>query len=495
MNIATVERECMIKLNELINELKVTSIVGNEEVEITGLEFDSRKVQEGALFVAVKGTVTDGHQFIDKAVNAGTVAVLCENIPEVQAEGVTYVKTENTAIALGQVASAFYGYPSQKMKLVGITGTNGKTTIASLLHQMVQDMGYKAGLISTITYKVGDSEYSSSHTTPDPITLNRLMKEMTETGCSYCFMEVSSHAIDQERIAGLDFDGAVFTNISHDHLDYHKTFSAYIKAKKQFFDRLKPEAFALSNIDDKNGLVMLQNTKAIKETYSLRSMATYKNKILESYFDGTLMSFDGKEVWTHFVGRFNAYNLLAVYGTALLLGFEQTEVLVEISKLKPVAGRFEVVRSTDEKFAIIDYAHTPDALENVLSTIAGIRTRNENLISIVGAGGDRDKTKRPEMAAITCKYSDKVILTSDNPRSEKPEDIIEDMKAGVDALCNKKTMVIVDRREAIKTAVMLARPGDIILIAGKGHETYQEVNGVRNHFDDKEEVQKAMGII
>ncbi|MDA3816256.1 MAG: UDP-N-acetylmuramoyl-L-alanyl-D-glutamate--2,6-diaminopimelate ligase [Prolixibacteraceae bacterium] len=485
----------MIKLNELTNELTVTEVVGNEEVEITGLEFDSREVGKGSLFVAVKGTNTDGHQYINKAVDAGAVAVLCEIIPDGKAEGITYIKTKDTAIALGRIASAFYGYPSQKMKLVGVTGTNGKTTIASLLHQMTLNMGHKAGLISTITYKVGENEYPSSHTTPDPLTLNRLMKEMADSGCAYCFMEVSSHAIHQKRIAGLDFDGAVFTNISHDHLDYHKTFDAYIKAKKYFFDELKPQAFALSNIDDKNGLVMLQNTKACKETYSLRSMATYKNKILESYFDGTLMAIDGKEVWTHFVGKFNAYNLLAVYGAALLLGFEQTEVLVEISKLKPVAGRFEVVRSTDEKFAIVDYAHTPDALDNVLSTIAGVRTRNENLICIVGAGGDRDKTKRPKMAALACKYGDKIILTSDNPRSEKPEDIIEDMKAGVDALSNKNTLVIVDRREAIKTAVMLALPGDIILIAGKGHETYQEVNGVRHHFDDKEEVQKAMGII
>ncbi|HKK80601.1 MAG TPA: UDP-N-acetylmuramoyl-L-alanyl-D-glutamate--2,6-diaminopimelate ligase, partial [Prolixibacteraceae bacterium] len=329
----------MIKLSELTNELTITNVVGNKEVDISGLEFDSREVQKGALFVAVRGTVTDGHQFIDKAVNAGAAAVLCEVIPDVQAEGVTYLKTENTAIALGHVASAFYGYPSRKMKLVGVTGTNGKTTIASLLHQMALNMGYKAGLISTITYKVDNNEYPSSHTTPDPLTLNRLMKEMADAGCLFCFMEVSSHAIHQERIAGLDFDGAVFTNISHDHLDYHKNFSAYIKAKKQFFDRLKPEAFALSNIDDKNGLVMLQNTEASKETYSLRSMATYKNKILESYFDGTLMAIDGKEVWTHFVGTFNAYNLLAVYGTAHLLGFEQTEILVEISKLEPVAGR------------------------------------------------------------------------------------------------------------------------------------------------------------
>ncbi len=485
----------MINLNELTNGFTVSEVVGNKEVEITGLEFDSRKVGKGSLFVAVRGTITDGHQFIKKAVEAGAIAVLCETLPDEITEGVTYMKTENTAVALGHVASAFYGYPSRRMKLVGVTGTNGKTTIASLLHQMIQNIGQKAGLISTITYKVGDIEYPSSHTTPDPLTLNRLMQEMADSGCDYCFMEVSSHAIDQERISGLDFDGAVFTNISHDHLDYHKTFSAYIKAKKQFFDRLKPEAFALSNVDDKNGLVMLQNTNAQKETYSLRSMATFKNKILESFFDGTLMAFDGKEVWTHFVGKFNAYNLLAVYGSALLLGFEQTAVLVEISKLKPVAGRFEVVRSPDEKFAIVDYAHTPDALENVLSTIAGVRTRNENLICIVGAGGDRDKTKRPEMAAIACKYSDKIILTSDNPRSEKPEDIIEDMKPGIDALSKKNTLVIVDRREAIKTAAMLAQSGDIILIAGKGHETYQEVKGVRHHFDDKEEVQKAFGII
>ncbi|MDA3880784.1 MAG: UDP-N-acetylmuramoyl-L-alanyl-D-glutamate--2,6-diaminopimelate ligase [Prolixibacteraceae bacterium] len=485
----------MIKLNELANEIKVVEVVGNSDVEIQGLEFDSRKVEKGSLFVAVRGAHANGHNFIAKAVKAGAIAVLCEEFPDEISDDVTYIKVENSALALGKVASAFYGFPSHKMKLVGVTGTNGKTTIATLLHQMAMNMGNKAGLISTITYKIGNNEYPSSHTTPDQLTLNRLMKEMADSGCTHCFMEVSSHAINQERIAGLDFDGAIFTNISHDHLDYHKTFDAYIKAKKYFFDNLKPEAFALTNIDDKNGRVMLQNTKARKETYSLRSMATYKNKILEAHFDGTLMTFDGREVWTKFVGKFNAYNLLAVYGAALLCDFDTNDVLVEISKLEPVAGRFEVVRSTDERYAIVDYAHTPDALENVLSTIAGVRTRNENLICVVGAGGDRDKTKRPEMAAIACRFSDKVILTSDNPRSEEPAAIIEDMKQGVDALNNKKTLVIVDRREAIKTAAMLAQSGDIILIAGKGHETYQEVNGVRHHFDDKEEVQKAFGLI
>lgn len=485
----------MIKLNELIHELKLVEVVGNSDAEIQSLEFDSRKVSKGTLFVAVRGTHADGHSFIDKAIEAGAVAVLCEEFPESLSSQVAYLKTDNSASALGLAASVFYGHPSRKMKLVGVTGTNGKTTIATLLHRMTMNMGLKAGLISTITYKIGHNDYPSSHTTPDQLTLNRLMNEMVENGCTCCFMEVSSHAIDQQRIAGLDFDGAIFTNITHDHLDYHKTFDAYIKAKKLFFDKLKPEAFALTNIDDKNGRVMLQNTKARQETYSMRSMASFKNKILEAHFDGTLMAFDGREVWTNFVGRFNAYNLLAVYGAALLCGFESNDVLVEISKLEPVAGRFEVIRSTDERYAIVDYAHTPDALENVLSTISGVRTRNESLICVVGAGGDRDKTKRPEMAAIACRYSDKVILTSDNPRSEKPEAIIDDMKEGVDILSNKKTLVIVDRREAIKTAAMLAQSGDIILIAGKGHETYQEVNGVRHHFDDKEEVQKAFGLI
>jgi UDP-N-acetylmuramoyl-L-alanyl-D-glutamate--2,6-diaminopimelate ligase len=379
--------------------------------------------------------------------------------------------------------------------LVGITGTNGKTTTVSLLHRMMLNLGHKAGLISTINYQINDQVFSSTHTTPDQLQLNNLMQQMVEAGCEYCFMEVSSHAIDQQRIAGLDFDVAMFSNITHDHLDYHQTFSAYIQAKKKFFDRLKPEAFALTNIDDKNGMVMLQNTKASKRSYSLQTMADFKAKIIEAHFDGTLMNIEGNEVWTHFVGRFNAYNLLAVYAAAVLLGFSTDDVLVQLSVLKPVSGRFEIIRSTLGAYAVVDYAHTPDALENVLTAIDNMRTKNEQLICVVGAGGDRDKTKRPKMAAIACRFSNKVILTSDNPRTEKPADILADMEAGVDALSRKNTLIIENRREAIKTAALLAQPGDIILIAGKGHEDYQEINGVKHHFDDREEIRKAFGII
>ncbi len=482
-------------LNQLIKEITVSELKGSADKILAGIAFDSRQVQANFLFFAQRGTHSDGHQFITKAIENGASTIVCEELPEKMLPEVCYIKTPDTSEALGIIASYFFGNPSEKLKLVGVTGTNGKTTIATLLHNMALNMGLGSGLISTIAYKINEKELPASHTTPDQITLNKLMSDMVEAGCAYCFMEVSSHAIDQKRIAGLDFDGAVFTNITHDHLDYHKTFSAYIKAKKQFFDKLKPEAFALTNIDDKNGNVMLQNTAAEKRGYSLFSLSDYKCKILESHFDGTLLNIDKYEVWSHFVGRFNAYNLLAVYGTALLLGFEQQDVLVELSKLKPVAGRFDIVRSNIGVYAIVDYAHTPDALENVLTAITETRTKNEQLICIVGAGGDRDKTKRPEMASIACKYSDKIILTSDNPRTENPVDILSDMEKGVDVVSRKKTLVINERREAIKTASMLAAPGDIILIAGKGHETYQEVMGVRHHFDDKEEIMKAFGLI
>ncbi|HKM93510.1 MAG TPA: UDP-N-acetylmuramoyl-L-alanyl-D-glutamate--2,6-diaminopimelate ligase [Prolixibacteraceae bacterium] len=484
-----------MKLSELLNEVSTVKVEGSLALEAKSLEFDSRKVAKGSVFFAVKGTLTDGHNYISKALELGAVAVVCEILPSEISSAVTYVQVIDSAKTLGLAASAFYGYPSQKMKLVGITGTNGKTTTVSLLHQMALSLGHNAGLISTINYKINNKEYSSSRTTPDQLQLNRLMSEMVEAGCKYCFMEVSSHAIDQQRIAGLDFDVAIFSNITHDHLDYHETFGAYIKAKKQFFDFLKPEAFALTNIDDKNGRVMLQNTKANCRNYSLRAMADFKAKIIESHFDGTLLNIDGNEVWTHFVGKFNAYNLLAVYGAAILAGFEKDDVLVELSKLKPVSGRFEIIRSGLGVYAVVDYAHTPDALENVLSTIDEMRDRNDQLICVAGAGGDRDKTKRPEMAAIACKYSSKVILTSDNPRTENPTSILDDMYAGVDTLHQKNTLVIENRHEAIKTAVMLAHPGDIILIAGKGHEDYQEINGVKHHFDDKEEVKKAFGLI
>ncbi|MBN2806440.1 MAG: UDP-N-acetylmuramoyl-L-alanyl-D-glutamate--2,6-diaminopimelate ligase [Prolixibacteraceae bacterium] len=485
----------MITLNELLNEVTTISITGSITAGVEGLAFDSRKVDKYHVFFAIRGAHTDGHRYMDTAIERGAVAIVCEQLPEKIKPGLTYILVENAAKALGQMASAFYGHPSSKLILVGVTGTNGKTTIASLLHRMVMNLGHAAGLLSTIQYLINDEGYPASHTTPDPLQMNRLMAQMVEAGCTYCFMEVSSHAIDQYRIAGLDFDGAIFTNITHDHLDYHLTFDAYLKAKKQFFDGLKTTAFALTNLDDKNGMVMLQNTRAQKLTYSMRTLADFRNKLLESHFDGTLMSINNKEVWTHFVGKFNGYNLLAVYGAAMALGFDSDKVLVEMSKLKPVAGRFEVIASTLGQYAIVDYAHTPDALENVLSTIDDMRSKNEQLICVVGAGGDRDKTKRPEMAAIACRYSTKVILTSDNPRTEDPLAILKDMEAGVDPLHRKSTITIADRREAIKTAVLLAQPGDLILIAGKGHEDYQEINGVKHHFDDREEIKKAFEIL
>jgi UDP-N-acetylmuramoyl-L-alanyl-D-glutamate--2,6-diaminopimelate ligase len=485
----------MIQLNELLKKVATISITGRISAEVEGLAFDSRKVQKNHVFFAIRGAHTDGHHYMSTAIERGAVALVCEQLPNEINPVLTYIQVENAAEALGLMASAFYGHPSSKLILVGVTGTNGKTTIASLLHRMVMDMGHSAGLLSTIQYLINDEVYPASHTTPDQLQMNQLMANMVDAGCTYCFMEVSSHAIDQSRIAGLDFDGAIFTNITHDHLDYHKTFDAYLKAKKQFFDGLKANAFAITNLDDKNGMVMLQNTKAQKLTYSMRTLADFRNKLLESHFDGTLMSINNKEVWTHFVGKFNGYNLLAVYGAAIALGFDSDKVLIELSKLKPVAGRFEVIASPMGQYAIVDYAHTPDALENVLSTIDDMRSKNEQLICVVGAGGDRDKTKRPEMAAIACRYSTRVILTSDNPRTEDPLAILKDMEAGVDPMHRKSTITIADRKEAIKTAVLLAQTGDIILIAGKGHEDYQEVNGVKHHFDDREEIKKAFEIL
>lgn len=484
----------MCKLNELLIENELVALVGDPNVEISSLEFDSRKVEKGTAFFALRGTHTDGHQYIPTAIEKGASAIVCEEIPSEGNANVVFVQVKNTAKALGLMASAFYGNPSSKMKLVGVTGTNGKTTIATLLYRLCLKLGYKAGLISTISYRINDQEFPATHTTPDQLQLASLMAKMIDAGCDYCFMEVSSHSVDQQRIAGLDFDGAIFTNLTHDHLDYHKTFDAYLKAKKAFFDNLKPEAFALTNVDDKNGNVMLQNTKAHKLGYSLRTLTDFKCRLVESHFDGSLYEFNGIEVWTNFVGKFNAYNLTAVYGAALSLGFDRDEVLPVISQLTPVNGRFDIIRSLDGIFAVVDYAHTPDALENVLSTIDEMRTRNEQLITVAGAGGDRDKTKRPEMAAVVCKYSDKVILTSDNPRTEDPLAILHDMEEGVDALSRKKTVTISDRHEAIKTAVMMAKSGDIILVAGKGHETYQDVMGVKYHFDDKEELARAFGL-
>jgi UDP-N-acetylmuramoyl-L-alanyl-D-glutamate--2,6-diaminopimelate ligase len=484
----------MMNLTDILKKLKFELVAGEPSVKIENIHFDSRKVTSGDVFVAVAGTHADGHQFIQKAIAQGAVAVVAEKFEGVEANGATLVKMENTTAALGLLASNFYGNPSAKLKVVGVTGTNGKTTIASLLYMLFKKLGYQAGLISTIKYYVGDEELPATHTTPDALQIQSLMAKMVSTGCGYCFMEVSSHAIDQERIAGIEFNGGVFTNLTHDHLDYHKTFAEYLKAKKKFFDKLSNTAFALTNADEKNGQVMLQNTSAIKKTYALKSFADYKGKVLEKHMDSMLLSVDGHEVWTHFAGIFNAYNLLAVYATALLLGESAESVLPVISELKPVAGRFEIIRSVDGKFAIVDYAHTPDALKNVLNGINEIRTRNEQVITVVGAGGDRDKTKRPVMAQEAALQSDKVILTSDNPRTEVPEQIIADMETGIQPHQKNKVLSIVNRKEAIRTACMLAQPGDIILVAGKGHEDYQEINGVKHHFDDKEVIKEIFNI-
>ncbi len=461
-------------------------ISGDVSVEIGQLHFDSRKVTQGDVFIAMPGVQVDGHNFIAKAVDSGAVAVIAERFDVSVPDSVVQIKIDDTSSVLGKIASNFFRNPSSNLSVVGVTGTNGKTTIATLLYHLFKKLGYKTGLISTIKYYVDDEEFPATHTTPDAIQIQSMMRKMVEAGCDYCFMEISSHAIDQKRIAGIDFNGGVFTNLTHDHLDYHKTFAKYLKAKKQFFDHLPKNAFALTNSDEKNGMVMLQNTKAAKKTYGLKSLADFKCKVLEKHLDGLLLSVQNREVWTHFSGIFNAYNLMAVFATAVLLGEEMDNVLAIISELKPVAGRFEILRSPDGKYAIVDYAHTPDALKNVLNGITEIRTGNEQVITVVGAGGDRDKTKRPVMANEAAQQSDKVILTSDNPRTEIPEQIIADMEVGIEPHQKNKVLSIVNRREAIRTAYMLAQPGDIILVAGKGHEDYQEINGVKHHFDDKE---------
>jgi len=474
------------RLSEIISNISVLQVIGNVDIEISSVEFDSRKVKQGTLFVAVDGVNVNGHRFINNAIETGAVAVVCEVLPDKFAENVVYLKVENSGQSLGFLASGFFDHPSRKLKLVGVTGTNGKTTIATLLYHTFQKLGYKAGLLSTVRYLVNKKEIASSHTTPDAITINRLLAEMAGEGCEFCFMEVSSHAVHQDRIAGLEFAGGVFTNLTHDHLDYHVTFREYLNAKKKFFDQLPASAFALTNVDDKNGLVMLQNTKAKKVAYSTRSMADFRCKVLESHFDGMLLKIEGYEIWTHFVGNFNAHNLLAVYSIAVLLGQEKEQVLQVISDLRSVDGRFETIRSMNGIVVVVDYAHTPDAVKNVLGSIDEIRTRNEQVITVIGAGGDRDKTKRPKMAAEAIALSDRVILTSDNPRSEDPVSIIEEMKPGIPEHKKNRVLAIVDRKEAIRTAVMLAQPGDIILIAGKGHEDYQEIKGVKYHFDDRE---------
>ena len=477
----------MKKLTDILQNTPVREVRGDANAAVGGLVYDSRAVKPGDCFFAVPGTQSDGHDFIPAALGKGAAAVVCERMPETPAEGVAYVLVEDSAGAMADMAAAFYDYPSRGLKLVGITGTNGKTTTVTLLYDLVRAMGYKAGLISTVVYKIDGREIESTHTTPDPVRLNAMMREMADMGCEYCFMECSSHAIVQERTRGLDFAGGIFSNITHDHLDYHKTFAEYIRAKKLFFDGLPKGAFALTNADDRNGRVMVQNTAAAVSTYSLRSMADFRCKIVEMHLDGMLLRLDGQELWVGLLGRFNAYNLLAVYGAAVLLGLDRGEVLRVLSMLHAVSGRFEKVRAANGTTAIVDYAHTPDALENVIQTIEEIRTPEQQLIVVCGCGGD--KTKRPEMAAIAVKYATTAVFTSDNPRHESPEAILDDMAAGIEP--GARYLRIADRAEAIRTAVMLSRPGDIILVAGKGHETYQVVGDVKHHFDDREEVRKA----
>ena len=477
-----------MKLNQLVSGLDIIEVKGDMEREISGVQIDSRQVDKNYLFVAVRGTAADGHNYIGKAIEKGASAVLCEEIPADADESVTYVKVANTEQTTGSVATAFYGNPTSKLKLVGVTGTNGKTTIATVLYEMFRRMGHKAGLLSTVANYIDGEMIPTEHTTPDPITLNALLAKMVEAGCEYAFMEVSSHSIVQNRIGGLNFAGGLFTNITRDHLDYHKTFDNYIKAKKLFFDNLPATAFAITNADDKNGMVMVQNTKAQVKTYSVQSPADFKAKIIECHFEGMYLEINGREVGVQFIGKFNVSNLLAVYGAAVMLGKDPHEVLVALSAMHPVNGRFEALRSPSGYTAIVDYAHTPDAIENVLNAIHGVLEGKGEVITVCGAGGNRDKGKRPLMAREAVKQSDRVIITSDNPRFEEPQDIINDMLAGLTEEDMKKVIAIVDRRQAIKTACMMAKPGDVILIAGKGHEDYQDVKGVKHHFDDKEEV-------
>lgn len=475
-----------MKLTEIIQPVTLTETVGCTDLDITGIQMDSRLIEPGQLFVAVRGTQTDGHAYIDKAIEKGAAAVVCEQIPEVRQPGVTYLSTPDTEDAVGKLATTFYGDPTSKLDLVGVTGTNGKTTIATLLYDMFRHFGYKVGLLSTVCNYIDGEAIPTDHTTPDPITLNRLLGRMADEGCKYAFMEVSSHSVAQKRIGGLKFAGGIFTNLTRDHLDYHKTVENYLKAKKAFFDGLPKTAFALTNADDKNGMVMVQNTRAKVATYSLRTLCDFKGKVLEDGFEGMLMDINQREVNVQFIGRFNASNLLAVYGAACLLGKQPEEVLIALSLLRPVSGRFDALRSPKGYTAIVDYAHTPDALENVLNAIQEVLDGRGKVITVVGAGGNRDKGKRPLMAQEAVKQSDKVIITSDNPRFEEPQDIINDMLAGVSRENMSRVLAIVERKEAIRTACMLAQPGDVILVAGKGHENYQEVKGVKHHFDDKE---------
>ncbi|MFV5691476.1 UDP-N-acetylmuramoyl-L-alanyl-D-glutamate--2,6-diaminopimelate ligase [Flavobacterium sp. LT1R49] len=479
-------------LKDILYRVAIEAVKGPTDIAINKMDFDSRKIEVNDVFIAIRGSISDGHDFIEKAIQQGAVAVICDTFPENIVIGITYVQVKNTNSALAFMAANYFGDPSQNLKLVGITGTNGKTTIASLLYQLFKKAGFKVGLLSTVKILVDDVEYKATHTTPDSITINHYLKEMVKNGVEYCFMEVSSHGIHQKRTEALHFVGGIFTNLSHDHLDYHPTFAEYRDVKKYFFDNLPKTAFALSNIDDKNGQVMLQNTAAKKLTYALKTYADYKAQILENQLSGLLLKINGDEVWVKLIGTFNAYNLLAIYGTAVELGMESLEVLRLLSDLESVSGRFQFIVSASNITAIVDYAHTPDALENVLKTINDIRTKNEQLITVVGCGGNRDKAKRPIMAGIASELSDKAIFTSDNPRNEEPEVIITEMEQGVAPQNYKKTLTITDRKQAIKTACQLAQPNDIILIAGKGHETYQEINGVRHDFDDMKIVKEIL---
>lgn len=483
-------------LRDILINVTPLSIAGDMSVVVSNLQIDSRKVADGSAFIAVPGTLSDGHLFIDKAIASGAKVIVCETMPDVVKEGVTYVQVKDSAAATGLMADAFYDFPSGALKVVGVTGTNGKTTTATLLYQLFEKLGYKCGLLSTVQNQVHDKVENATHTTPDAISIQALLRKMVDAGCVYAFMEVSSHAIHQQRIAGIRFAGGIFTNITHDHLDYHKTFDEYIRVKKSFFDGLPADAFALTNADDKRGLVMLQNTKAEKSTYSLKAPTTIKGKVLENNLTGLVMVIDGHEAHFRMIGTFNAYNLLAVYGAAKLLGEDGLGVLAVLSGLHGAAGRFETYMSPKEKIlGIVDYAHSPDALINVLATINQLRTAGQQLFTVIGCGGDRDKTKRPIMAQVACEHSDKAILTSDNPRSEDPEIILNEMEAGLTAPQKRKSLRITDRKEAIKVAVTLAQPGDVVLVAGKGHETYQEIKGVKHHFDDREILTEAFNTL
>lgn len=479
----------MKALKDILTNIQVVQTIGNQDILVANIAFDSRKVGKNSMFVAVKGTQVDGHIFIEKAITLGANVIVCEDLPVEFTDNITYIKVENSGDVLGEMAGNFYDNPSTKLKLVGITGTNGKTTCATILYKLFMGMGYKTGLLSTVENKIGNQIIPATHTTPNPVALNELLAKMVESGCDYAFMEVSSHAIAQGRVAGLDFDGGVFTNITHDHLDYHKTFKNYINAKKKFFDDLNKNAFALTNIDDRRGDVMLQNTKAKKYTYAVKKMANFKAKIVENSLLGLQLILNDTEFYSRLIGEFNAYNLLAVYGTATLLGHDDMEVLTVLSDLQSAEGRFDYIVSHEKNIVgIVDYAHTPDALEKVLTTIDGLKAGDTKVITVVGCGGDRDKTKRPIMAKVACDYSDQVILTSDNPRTENPNTILEEMEKGIPPYATQKVLTIENRRQAIKTACALAKQNDIILVAGKGHEKYQDINGVKHHFDDKEEL-------